>query len=97
MIHPTVTGSVAGIVKIWDLSSLLRPGISVSPLRKINMKGILHYPIKVTGDVKRRNNLKKSIPCQHIYQCTYTDLVIIAKYEGKKKKDKLKLVEVKWN
>jgi len=74
-----VTGSVAGIVKIWDLSSLLRPGISVSPLRKINMKGILHYPIK------------------HIYQCTYTDLVIIAKYEGKKKKDKLKLVEVKWN
>ena len=53
-----VTGSVAGIVKIWDLSSLLRPGISVSPLRKINMKGILHYPIKVTGDVKRRNNLK---------------------------------------
>ena len=51
-----VTGSVAGIVKIWDLSSLLRPGISVSPLRKINMKGILHYPIKVTGDVERRSN-----------------------------------------
>ena len=53
-----VTGSVAGIVKVWDLSTLLRPGMSVSPLRKINMKGILHYPIKVTGDVKRRNNLK---------------------------------------
>lgn len=76
-----VTGSVAGIVKIWDLSALLRPekGNSVVPLRRINMKGIRHYPIK------------------HIFQCTYTDLVIIAKYEGKKKKDKLKLVEVKWN
>jgi len=76
-----VTGSVAGIVKIWDLSALLRPqkDNSVAPLRRIKMKGILHYPIK------------------KIYQCTYTDLVIIAKYEGKKKKDKLKLVEVKWN
>ena len=54
-------------------------GSLITPLRKINMKGILHYPIK------------------EIYQCTYTDLVIIAKYEGKKKKDKVKIVEVKWN
>jgi len=76
-----VSGSVAGIVKIWDLASLLRPekDLHVAPLRRIKMKGILHYPIK------------------YIYQCTYTDLVIIAKYEGKKKKDKLKHVEVKWN
>jgi len=76
-----VSGSGAGIVKIWDLPSLLQmpAGSPVTPLRKINMKGILHYPVK------------------EIYQCTYTDLVIIAKYEGKKKKDKVKIVEVKWN
>ena len=53
-----VTGSVAGIVKIWDLSSLLPPGVSVAPLRKINMKGILHYPIKVIRDVDRLNKPK---------------------------------------
>jgi len=76
-----VSGSGAGIVKIWDLPTLLQmpAGGLVTPLRKINMKGILHYPVK------------------EIYQCTYTDLVIIAKYEGKKKKDKVKIVEVKWN
>ena len=76
-----VTGSGAGIVKIWDMSSLLglNSGDLIAPLRRINMKGILHYPIK------------------EIFQCTYTDLVIIAKYEGKKKKDKVKIVEVKWN
>jgi WD40 repeat protein len=76
-----VSGSGAGIVKIWDLPSLLQmqAGSPVTPLRKINMKGILHYPVK------------------EISQCTYTDLVIIAKYEGKKKKDKVKIVEVKWN
>ena len=100
-----VTGSGAGIVKIWGMSSLLgRNSIffrifylnkeeityyflgvkrgattTISPLRRIKMKGIHHYPIK------------------EIYQCTYTDLVIIAKYEGKKKKDKVKVVEVKWN
>ena len=51
----------------------------VSPLRKVNMKGVRHYPVK------------------EICQCTYTDLVIIAKYEGKKKNDKMKVVEVKWN
>ena len=54
-LYSTVTGSVAGIVKIWDLSSLLRPSISVSPLRKINMKGILHYPIKVIRHVNGLN------------------------------------------
>ena len=93
-----VSGSGAGIVKIWDLPTLLQmpvgfislfvtiiiyfsfqAGSLITPLRKINMKGILHYPVK------------------EIYQCTYTDLVIIAKYEGKKKKDKVKIVEVKWN
>ena len=77
-----VAGSGAGIVKIWDLSSLLgshTQGELVTPLRRVNMKGILHYPIK------------------DIFQSTYTDLVIIAKYEGKKKKDKVKVVEVKWN
>ena len=51
----------------------------IAPLRRVNMKGILHYPIK------------------DIFQSTYTDLVIIAKYEGKKKKDKVKVIEVKWN
>ena len=86
-----VSGSGAGIVKLWDLPKLLdmpvkmfsffkmvkmilfvlcgRPnfpdcpqdGGIIQPLRKINMKGVLHYPIK------------------EIYQCTYTDLVIIAK------------------
>jgi len=75
-----VTGSKAGIVKLWDLGTLLREGAAtVSPLRKINMKGLLHYPIK------------------NLYQSTYTDLVIVAKYEGKKKKDKVKVVEVLWN
>ena len=77
-----VAGSGAGIVKIWDMSTLLGltgQGDLIAPLRRINMKGILHYPIK------------------EIFQSTYTDLVIIAKYEGKKKKDKVKVVEVKWN
>ena len=76
-----VTGSGAGIVKLWDLSLLLTSHDTgaVAPLRRINMKGVLHYPIK------------------DIFQCMYTDLVIIAKYEGKKKKDKVKIVEVKWN
>ena len=77
-----VSGSGAGIVKIWDLSALLGAttlGELISPLRRVNMKGILHYPIK------------------DIFQSTYTDLVIIAKYEGKKKKDKVKVIEVKWN
>ena len=76
------SGSGAGIVKIWDLSALLGAtalGELIAPLRRVNMKGILHYPIK------------------DIFQSTYTDLVIIAKYEGKKKKDKVKVVEVKWN
>ena len=47
-----------------DLIFLIVPqdGGIIQPLRKINMKGVLHYPIK------------------EIYQCTYTDLVIIAKY-----------------
>ena len=54
-------------------------GELIAPLRRVNMKGILHYPIK------------------DIFQSTYTDLVIIAKYEGKKKKDKVKVIEVKWN
>ena len=75
-------GSGAGIVKIWDLSALLgvtSKGELISPLRRVNMKGILHYPVK------------------DIFQSTYTDLVIIAKYEGKKKKDKVKVIEVKWN
>lgn len=83
-----VSGSGAGIVKLWDLPRLLdmpvttitmmtniirlacniyfiinfQDGSIIAPLRKINMKGVLHYPIK------------------EIYQCTYTDLVIIAKY-----------------
>ena len=87
-----VSGSAAGIVKLWDLPKLLdmpvrmipfigvilfvkicpdlflfldrddpQDGSIIQPLRKINMKGVLHYPIK------------------EIYQCTYTDLVIIAK------------------
>ena len=74
------SGSSAGIVKLWDLGRLLRHGAdTVVPLRKINMKGILQYPIK------------------YLYQSTYTDLVIVAKYEGKKKKDKVKVVEVSWN
>ena len=75
-------GSGAGIVKIWDLSALLgvtSKGELIAPLRRVNMKGILHYPIK------------------DIFQSTYTDLVIVAKYEGKKKKDKVKVIEVKWN
>ena len=61
------------------LLGLTGQGNLIAPLRRINMKGILHYPIK------------------EIFQSTYTDLVIIAKYEGKKKKDKVKVVEVKWN
>ena len=80
--HILDSGSGAGIVKIWDLSALLGAtalGELIAPLRRVNMKGILHYPIK------------------DIFQSTYTDLVIIAKYEGKKKKDKVKVVEVKWN
>ena len=44
---------------LWLVCS--QDGSIIQPLRKINMKGVLHYPIK------------------EIYQCTYTDLVIIAK------------------
>ena len=70
-----VTGSSAGIVKIWDLNELLRKNVrSVIPLCRISMKGVMHYPIKA------------------IHQWSYTDLVIVAKYEAKKKKDKVKVV-----
>lgn len=97
-----VSGSVSGIVKIWDLQvsvpyecptpfpptkvkfspwqSLLRKGgcpSSVKPLRRISMKGVMHYPIKL------------------INQFDYLDLVIVAKYESKAKKDKIKLVQIK--
>jgi choline kinase len=47
------------------------------PMCRINMKGIIHYPIKA------------------IHQWSYTDLVIVAKYESKKKKDKIKIVQMK--
>ena len=36
-------------------------------------------------------------PIKRLCQCSYTDIVIVAKYEGKRKKDKVKVVEVKWN
>ena len=75
-----VTGSGAGIVKIWDLHRLMGDNVRLAvPMRKINMKGIIHYPIKA------------------IHQWTYTDLVIVAKYESRKKKDKVKVVQLKGN
>lgn len=75
-----VTGSGAGIVKIWDLHRLMGDNVRLAvPMRKINMKGIIHYPIKA------------------IHQWTYTDLVIVAKYESRKKKDKIKVVQLKGN
>ncbi len=33
-------------------------------------------------------------PIKGLGQCTYTDIIIVAKYEGKRKKDKVKVVEV---
>ena len=77
-----VTGSCAGMVKLWDLKTVLKydkdsEGVKRIPLRKITMKGVMHYPIKT------------------ISQFTYLDLVIVAKYEAKKKKDKIKIVEIK--
>ncbi len=50
---------------------------SVRPLRRISMKGLLHYPIKM------------------IDQFSYVDLVIVAKYEARNKKDKIKVVQVR--
>jgi WD40 repeat protein len=42
-----VTGSSAGIVKLWDLKALLGRLVTMTvPLRRISMKGVLHYPIK---------------------------------------------------
>ena len=72
-----VSGSSAGIVKLWDLKTLLGKSVStILPLRRISMKGVLHYPIK------------------DIFQFSYTDLVIVAKYEANRKKDKIKVVQV---
>ena len=72
-----VSGSSAGIVKLWDLKTLLGKTVStIVPLRRISMKGVLHYPIK------------------DIFQFSYTDLVIVAKYEANRKKDKIKVVQV---
>ena len=72
-----VSGSSAGIVKLWDLKTLLGKTVStIQPLRRISMKGVLHYPIK------------------DIFQFSYTDLVIVAKYEANRKKDKIKVVQV---
>jgi WD40 repeat protein len=42
-----VSGSGSGIVKLWDLKTLLGSSVTtVAPLRRISMKGVLHYPIK---------------------------------------------------
>ncbi|TRY61034.1 hypothetical protein TCAL_08469 [Tigriopus californicus] len=73
-----VSGSSAGVVKIWDLKTLfLLKGVDCVPIRRITMKGILHYPIKF------------------IHLWSYTNMVIVAKYEAKKRKDKVKIVQVK--
>ena len=72
-----VSGSSAGIVKLWDLKTLLGESVkTIVPLRRISMKGVLHYPIK------------------DIFQFSYTDLVIVAKYEANRKKDKIKVIQV---
>ena len=72
-----VSGSSAGIVKLWDLKTLLGKSVkTIVPLRRISMKGVLHYPIK------------------DIFQFSYTDLVIVAKYEANRKKDKIKVIQV---
>ena len=73
-----VSGSSAGVVKIWDLQAVFSPTVThVVPIRRVTMKGLMHYPIK------------------YIQQWSYTDLIIVAKYEAKKKKDKVKIVQVK--
>lgn len=42
-----ISGSNAGIVKLWDLNVLLKTESStIAPLRKISMKGWLYYPVK---------------------------------------------------
>ncbi len=72
-----MTGSHAGIVKLWDLKVLLKNDTFViTPVRRISMKGLLHYPIK------------------SIFPTSYTELAIVAKYEGNNKKDKVKIFEV---
>jgi len=72
-----MTGSHAGIVKLWDLKVLLKSNASIIvPVRRISMKGLLHYPIK------------------NIFPISYTELAIVAKYEGHNKKDKVKMFEV---
>ena len=59
------------------------------------------HELQVFGSSATRPPHRQQVPfkfCNYIiFQSTYTDLVIIAKYEGKKKKDKVKVVEVKWN
>lgn len=73
-----ISGSSAGIVKLWELKAVLRKNATtLQPLRRISMKGMMHYPIKM------------------ICQMSYVDLVIVAKYEAKRKKDKIKFVKVK--
>ena len=77
-----ISGSSAGMVKLWELRASLRAAESkkeVIPLRKISMKGVMHYPIKTIG------------------QLGYLDVIVVAKYEAKKKKDKVKLVQIKGN
>jgi len=80
------SGSSSGIVKLWGLADLLTDirvryhgrGVPAPiPLRRVSMKGVLHYPIKL------------------IDQFTYSDLVIVAKYEARSKKDKIKVVQLR--
>ena len=47
-----ISGSSAGIVKVWDLKSVLTKNSNpVQMLRRISMKGVMHYPIKFIGQI----------------------------------------------
>ena len=74
------SGSIWGIVKLWDLKELLgKSGCAhlVSPLRCISM-----------------NALTLPCPIKQIDLLSYLDVVIVAKYLCMNKKDKIKVVRI---
>jgi hypothetical protein len=71
-------------IKLRDLAGLLASPPLLTPLKLISFY--------------RSIFLLQGIlyyPIKGLGQCTYTDIIIVAKYEGKRKKDKVKVVEVK--
>lgn len=100
-----VTGSSAGIVKVPIYTHLQRHTHSFRfihfvfisrPIQIWDLNSLLKKNVKSVLPLTRIS--MKGVmhyPIKAIHQWTYRDLIIMAKYEAKKKKDKVKIVTVR--